>query len=84
MNSGNSATSSSSSVSTTGSVMEQVLRKAYKDPAKLRQGLDQLWGQGTYTIRLRNNRYIISGPRILTHDELEQLEEFAHQHYDSV
>ncbi|KAH6999509.1 hypothetical protein EDB80DRAFT_724802 [Ilyonectria destructans] len=75
--------SSLSSVSSTGSVAEQVLRKAYKDPSKLRQGLDQLWGQGQYTLRLRNNRYIISGPWILNEDEILQLEQCAYQHYDS-
>ncbi|KAH6984187.1 hypothetical protein BKA56DRAFT_580637 [Ilyonectria sp. MPI-CAGE-AT-0026] len=45
--------SSLASVSSTGSVAEHVLRKAYKDPSKLRQGLDQLWGQGQYTLRVR-------------------------------
>ncbi|KAH7120343.1 hypothetical protein B0J13DRAFT_629221 [Dactylonectria estremocensis] len=68
--------------STSSSVAEHVLRKAYKDPSKLRQGLDQLWGQGQYTLKLRNNRYIIAGPWLLNEDELSQLEQSAYQHYD--
>ncbi|KAK9425572.1 hypothetical protein SUNI508_02933 [Seiridium unicorne] len=59
--------SSISSTLTTGprSGTEQVLRKRYKDPVKLREGLDQLLGKGQYSLKLRNNRYIICGQKLL-------------------
>ncbi|KPM35893.1 hypothetical protein AK830_g10666 [Neonectria ditissima] len=74
--------SSLSSASSADTGVEQVLRKTYKDPGKLREGLDRLWGQGNYRLRLRNNRYIIRGPWPLNQDELQQLEKDAYQHYD--
>ncbi|KAK7427389.1 hypothetical protein QQZ08_006158 [Neonectria magnoliae] len=66
MTSPSSAGSSLPSVSSTNTVPEQVLRKTYKDPVKLRQGLDRLWGKGQYSLR----------------HQLQQLEKEAYQHYD--
>lgn len=39
---------SSSSTATSG----QVLRKTYKDPSRLREYLDYVWGSGQYTIKV--------------------------------
>ncbi len=45
-----SITSTKSLASSSGT--EQVLRKKYKDPVRLREGLDQILGEGQYSLRV--------------------------------
>ncbi|KAH8896756.1 hypothetical protein GQ53DRAFT_527200 [Thozetella sp. PMI_491] len=68
--------------SSTYETTAQVLRKKYKDPVKLREGLDRMLGEGNYSLKLRNNRYILSSYKLLSQEELAELEECAYQHYD--
>ncbi|KAE9363919.1 hypothetical protein N431DRAFT_489747 [Stipitochalara longipes BDJ] len=60
---------------------EHVFRKKYTDPMKLKESLDEIYGQGKYQVIEKGGRWIISLPTPLSEKEIKALEEKIFDHY---
>ncbi|KAI0126969.1 hypothetical protein BJ170DRAFT_630636 [Xylariales sp. AK1849] len=61
---------------------DHMLRKKYRDPVKLKNYLDTVYGEGQYQISIKKDRWIIALPKQMTSAELQELEESLYHHYD--
>jgi len=75
----NSRVSSQASLSEDWS--EHVLRKKYRDPMKLKQYLDNTYGEEHYKVTVKGDRWILALPNPLVEGEIERLEEQIQNHY---
>ncbi|KAI0012556.1 hypothetical protein F4779DRAFT_40547 [Xylariaceae sp. FL0662B] len=62
---------------------ETVLRQKYNDPMKLKNLLDNAYGQGRYNVKIKANRYILRLPEPLNEVQLAEMEKQIRFHYNS-
>ncbi|KAK6827639.1 hypothetical protein PG990_009250 [Apiospora arundinis] len=62
---------------------EYTLRKKYRSQLKLKQSLDCKFGEGTWEVKLRKERWIVCSPKPMSPDELQSLDDDVYQHYDA-
>ncbi|KAF2465718.1 uncharacterized protein BDR25DRAFT_294748 [Lindgomyces ingoldianus] len=60
---------------------EHVLRKKYRDPGKLKESLDAIYGSSQYRVIVKADRWILVLPSPLGAKELEDLEDNIRNHY---
>jgi len=60
---------------------QHILRKKYRDPARLKASLDDSFGEDMYRVLVRRDRYILVVPKQLSEKELDELEVNVENHY---
>ncbi|KAK3387899.1 hypothetical protein B0H63DRAFT_471130 [Podospora didyma] len=76
-----SAASIASSQASSASWSENVLPKKYRDPLKLKETLNEIYGEGQYRVKIRGDRFIVALPRPMLEGELEAINKGIYHHY---
>ncbi|TDZ15367.1 hypothetical protein Cob_v011724 [Colletotrichum orbiculare MAFF 240422] len=61
----------------------RVLKSQYNDPLRLQSSLNDICGEGNYSVKVISGRYIISSLRPMKEEEMESIEKRARLHYNS-
>ncbi|OTB02219.1 hypothetical protein M426DRAFT_322795 [Hypoxylon sp. CI-4A] len=62
---------------------EVILRQKYNDPLKLKDSLNNLYGEGRYKVKTRANRYILQVPEPMQQAQIAELEAAIRFHYNA-
>jgi len=60
---------------------EHVLRKKYTDPMKLKESLDDIYGEGKYRVMEKGGRWILGLSNPMSQEELKEIEKRIYNHY---